>query len=117
VTAGRPALTPGVYQVAPPATDAARTLQEGGWHAVLVPPVSSTADLYAALARTLGLPSWFGANLDALWDCLTDLTEPTALVLADWTRYANAEPGQAPRFVQLFRDRARSNPPFAVLLV
>jgi RNAse (barnase) inhibitor barstar len=117
VTAGRPALTPGVYRVDPPAAGAARALQDGGWHAVLVPPVSSTAELYAALAETLGFPSWFGANLDALWDCLADLTEPTALVLADWTRYEHAEPGPASRFVQLFQDRTRSDPPFAVLLV
>jgi RNAse (barnase) inhibitor barstar len=117
VTAGRPALTPGVYRVAPPAADAARALEDGGWHAVLVPAVNSTADLYGALAQTLGLPSWFGANLDALEDCLTDLTEPTALVLADWARYEQAEPAQAPRFLRLFGDRSRSDPPFAVLLV
>lgn len=116
MTADRPALTPGVYRVAPPAADAARAVQDRGWHAVLVPPVTSTADLYAALARALGLPSWFGANLDALWDCLTDLTEPTVLVLAGWTRYEQREPAQAPRFLELFRDRTRSDPPFAVLL-
>jgi RNAse (barnase) inhibitor barstar len=116
VTAGRPALTPGVYRVGVPAADAVRALRDGGWDAVLVPPVTSTADLYAALARALRLPSWFGANLDALWDCLTDLAEPTALVLADWTRYEHAEPGQAPRILGLLRDRTRSDPPFAVLL-
>ena len=116
MTARRPALTPGVYRVGPPAADAARALQDGGWGAVLVQPVTSTADLYAGLARALGLPSWFGANLDALWDSLTDLTEPTALVLAGWTRYEQTEPAQAPRFLDLFRDRARSDPPFAVLL-
>jgi RNAse (barnase) inhibitor barstar len=117
VTAGRPALTPGVYRVAPPAAEAARALQDGGWHAALVPPVTSTADLYAALARSLDLPSWFGANLDALWDCLTDLTEPTALVLAEWARYEDAEPVQAPRFIRLLQERTRCDPPFAVLLV
>jgi RNAse (barnase) inhibitor barstar len=116
VTPRRPALTPGVYRVAPPAADAARARQQGGWHAVVVPPATSTADLYLALARALGLPPWFGGNLDALWDCLTDLTEPTALVLADWTRYEHAEPAQASRFLQLFRERTQSDPPFAVLL-
>jgi RNAse (barnase) inhibitor barstar len=116
VTAARPALTPGVYRVAPPAAAAARALQEGGWHAVVVPPASSTASLYAGLAEALRLPAWFGANLDALWDCLTDLPGPTALVLAEWRGYERAEPEQARRVLQLFVERTRSDPPFAVLL-
>lgn len=31
------------------------------------------AGVMAALARGLKLPKWFGANLDALYDCVTDL--------------------------------------------
>lgn len=32
------------------------------------------AGTMAALAEGFGLPDWFGANLDALYDCLTDLS-------------------------------------------
>lgn len=28
-----------------------------------------------AIGRALGFPQWYGANLDALYDCLTDLAE------------------------------------------
>lgn len=35
------------------------------------------AGVFEALARGLALPDYFGANLDALYDCLTDL-EPAA---------------------------------------
>ena len=35
--------------------------------------VSSREDLHEALARGLALPDWYGGNLDALFDCLTDL--------------------------------------------
>lgn len=31
----------------------------------------------AAIGRTLEFPSWFGANLDALYDSLTDMPERT----------------------------------------
>ena len=59
--------------------------------------VARTRDFYAELRRALDLPDWTGANLDALWDVLTDLTEPTALV---WRRYATfavarPDPGSA----------------------
>jgi ribonuclease inhibitor len=33
--------------------------------------VSTTDELHEALKRQLGLPSYYGKNLDALWDCLT----------------------------------------------
>ena len=38
--------------------------------------------LHDALAEQLPLPSHYGRNLDALYDCLTDLSEPTELHLA-----------------------------------
>lgn len=31
--------------------------------------------LHSALARSLDFPDWYGRNLDALYDCLTDLAE------------------------------------------
>lgn len=33
------------------------------------------------VAMELGFPSWYGSNLDALYDCLMDIHEDTALVI------------------------------------
>ena len=33
--------------------------------------------LHDTLAGELGLPDWYGRNLDALFDCLTDVSEET----------------------------------------
>ena len=41
--------------------------------------ISTREELHAALARELALPDWYGGNLDALYDCLTDLGEETVL--------------------------------------
>lgn len=41
----------------------------------------SPAQLHQELARKLSFPQWYGANLDALYDCLTDLEEDTHLIL------------------------------------
>ena len=39
--------------------------------------------LHDVLARELQLPEWYGRNLDALHDCLTELTD-VELVLVGW---------------------------------
>ncbi len=42
--------------------------------------------LHRALAETLNFPDWYGHNLDALFDCLTELgeTELTVIGLPHW---------------------------------
>ena len=83
--------TGGVYRVLAPASAVVDTLAAAGWAPVVVPATASSAQFYRELATASGFPSWFGGNLDALWDSLTDLTGPTALVLERWTRLARAE--------------------------
>jgi RNAse (barnase) inhibitor barstar len=36
--------------------------------------IRSKADFMAAVAAAMSFPDWFGANLDALYDCLRDLS-------------------------------------------
>ncbi|SDS07794.1 Barstar (barnase inhibitor) [Friedmanniella luteola] len=115
MTGDRPPLTPGVYRMADAATVAQR-LASSGWDARPVGAARTTPALYASLAAALALPSWFGANLDALWDCLADLDRPTALVLAGWDGFARAQPRQARRLLELFAERAAQDPPFVVVL-
>ena len=43
--------------------------------------ISSREALHTALAEALPLPEWYGRNLDALMDCLTDLGEELTLRL------------------------------------
>ena len=41
-----------------------------------------TADaVYDYLQKELSFPAYFGRNLDALHDCLTDISSPTRLIL------------------------------------
>ena len=37
--------------------------------------------LHTLLAEGLNFPCWYGRNLDALYDCLTDVQEETEVVL------------------------------------
>ena len=36
------------------------------------------------LAQVLSFPEGYGNNLDALYDCLTDIFDPTHLILENW---------------------------------
>ena len=44
----------------------------------VLPEEAAVHDLFA---RALGLPEWYGRNLDALYDVLTERGEPLALLV------------------------------------
>jgi RNAse (barnase) inhibitor barstar len=83
----------------------------------LVPGSTTDGALWDGLVDALGLPGWFGRNLDALDEALSDLAAPTALVLAAWSTYARARPERWERLLHVLRERAdRDGAPFVVLL-
>lgn len=59
---------------------------------------ASLKQVLASLATSLGFPDWFGHNLDALMDCLTDLSwcpaEAYALLLTGTRTLAAARLGE-----------------------
>ncbi|HEU5486025.1 MAG TPA: barstar family protein [Microlunatus sp.] len=113
LTAGRG----GVYRVLEPVDTVATTLTDRGWRVVRLPEVGRTRDFYAGLRTVLGLPDWTGANLDALWDVLTDLGEPTALVWPHHGTFAVARPERWRRILGVLEERAAQDPPFALVLL
>jgi RNAse (barnase) inhibitor barstar len=71
------------------------------------------AGVMAALAAGLALPAHFGANLDALYDCLTDLEPPAgvrrpgiAIVVEGLPRGPGFDAGQLESLLEVFRDAA-----------
>ena len=108
-------LRPGVYRVPGepywPATLAGRR-----WSTARVEPVEDLRQAYDAIGQALQLPAWFGHNLDALWDCLTDLQTPTAVLWRRWDGLEAAQPTDAARLLDLLRDRTTQPPDFAVVL-
>ncbi len=42
----------------------------------------SRREIHEYIAEKMAFPDYYGHNLDALYDCLTDITEPTAVGLA-----------------------------------
>ena len=43
--------------------------------------IADKAELHKALAQGLDFPDWYGNNLDALYDCLTGITDDTCIIV------------------------------------
>lgn len=77
--------------------------------------VGSREILHRTLAAGLRFPDWYGGNLDALHDCLTDMTEPVELVIRDSSALNAALGGYAAAFRQVLADCATENDLFSVV--
>lgn len=71
--------------------------------------VKSREDLHRRLAEGLNFPDWYGGNLDALYDCLTDLEE-TTLCLTNRAAMEETLGDDVNRFFRVFTDAAAENP-------
>ena len=108
---------PGVYRLRHPPQDLVHRLSEHGWTTGFLAHVTDRAGVLAGISTALGFPDHFGNNLDALWDCLTDLTRPTALIWADWQDFAVYHADDWARLRHVLGERVTQEPPFAVILV
>lgn len=74
-------------------------------------------EVLVRLGAALGFPDHYGANLDALADCLADLTEPTGLEWAGWQTLQADDPTAFGQVVLVLDDRSEQEPAFAVWLL
>ena len=66
--------------------------------------------LHDFLARELAFPDWYGGNLDALYDCLTDLREEVTIAVPDLDGIEAQLGGYARKVMRVFIDASRENP-------
>lgn len=75
--------------------DAARALTDArdrGALAHLMGPVTSKTEALDAIGAALDFPAWYGRNLDALQDCLSELSGEHVLVWAGHHQLAATDP-------------------------
>ena len=72
--------------------------------------------LHKYLHTALALPEYYGANLDALFDCLTELAEPTELVVPRQVADEAYLGWYGQQFLQMLEDAAAENEALRVTL-
>ena len=71
--------------------------------------IDSRETLHQRLTELLQLPAWYGRNLDALHDCLTELREPVALRIIHAHALRESLGGYASGFSHVLVDSEREN--------
>ena len=66
--------------------------------------------LLDVLAEELHLPEWYGRNLDALYDCLTDVREETMITLRNRDALEEHLGSYGHRLMRLLEDVTLDNP-------
>jgi RNAse (barnase) inhibitor barstar len=82
----------GVLRYVRDAGHALAEAHERGALAHLMGPVTSRAEALEAIGVALDFPAWYGHNLDALYDCLIDLSwQPAGEQVLVWTAHRQLE--------------------------
>ena len=72
--------------------------------------------LHKYLHTALALPEYYGANLDALYDCLTEIAEPTELVVPKKVADEAYLGWYGQQFLQLLEDAGAANETLKITL-
>nr|WP_325225486.1 barstar family protein [uncultured Oscillibacter sp.] len=75
----------------------------------------SLEEVHDRFAQALALPEWYGRNLDALFDCLTDLSEPVTVRLLHQEVLEGRLDRRGRALVRLLRRAAAENPQVTLL--
>ncbi len=66
-------------------------------------------EFHADIAKKLVFPDWYGYNLDALYDCLTDICEDTTLIFFDAAAFAEKAGQQGRTLLRVLEDSEAEN--------
>ena len=77
--------------------------------------IQSVEEVHDRFARALELPEWYGRNLDALFDCLTDQGEDVTVRLLHREALEERLGRRGAALVRLLRRAAAENPRVALL--
>ena len=71
--------------------------------------LADEAALHREVAEALHFPEWYGANLDAMHDCLTEMSEPVYITVAHWDELSRRIGRRATTLLRVMEDAAEEN--------
>ena len=72
--------------------------------------------LHIYLQYKLNLPAYYGKNLDALYDCLTDLAEDTKIIVSASDACGECA-ASLPKLLRVFDDAQEENPHLTIAVI
>jgi len=73
-------------------------------------------DIYGIFEEALDMPEYFGRNLDALHDCLCEVSKELCIVLADSEKLSEQIP-KYKAFLRMLKDTTEENPSVYIRIV
>ena len=77
--------------------------------------VTSKSDLHEKVKNFFGFPDYYGGNLDALYDCLTDISEKTNVTIILPERWPKENDEYIRVVIKVFDDAASDNSNLMIL--
>jgi len=71
--------------------------------------MTSEQQMHQLLSQELDFPEWYGGNLDALYDCLTDLTDDVEITVVESDELIAKLGERALLMLTVLRDAAAEN--------
>ena len=76
--------------------------------------LDSMKNVHAFLERELEFPEYYGHNLDALYDCLTDIAEPVTIIIVNVPENEDALERRLEGLLSVLESASDENPNVAV---
>lgn len=114
---------PGIHLVDPVSASDSASLagswREDGWQVVDMVGGQDLTDVLRGFGTALSFPDWYGVNLDALEDCLADVTGATVVLWSGWQGFHRDHPRDWEKLLAVLGRRVDDEglDEFAVLLV
>ncbi len=71
--------------------------------------LDSMKNVHAFLEKELEFPEYYGHNLDALYDCLTDIDAPVTIILMNVPENGDALEGRLEGLLNVFESASTEN--------
>ena len=79
--------------------------------------IKTKEELHEAFSSQLAFPEWYGKNLDALHDCLTDINEETVIEILSFTLLEETLGKYCQSLIKALNASSKNNPNLKISII